>query len=217
MKALALRIVIAVLMVSLSGCTSPDSGDWAKLVAAVGGLSEEARLKIVRYAMNRRAIEFLRDYDMDRRIGHITCDREDGSRFEAMEYKVEEAYICLMVPTSTWVECTSVMMEQLARKFEQMPEAKEKWGDFVRCEHWVSPFFGDLVDDELLTPEAWDNDEIARSVIGFPEPKASTDPLLAAAIAELIVTIRILAPALCVLADDHWSCPDAPLPDQGDR
>lgn len=221
-----MRRLIAMMMVLVAtACSTPVGDDWSKYVAAVGGLSASARSTLVRYAMNRKALEFLSKYPHDYEIGQVYCDElKTGKRHTYTTFTAEFMWQCLGSPLVIYENCLDVMADKFANLINKTIEELGDRDEF-HCWSVLKPeFVRGVAPENLFDPAAWDDDEdLARAILEFPVPpgapsRSTGAAEIAAAIAELVQAIRVIAPALCALDAEHWACgPDWAQPPQGDR
>lgn len=188
----------------LPGCSVPDGDDMDRLVAAVGGWSQAAKTRVIAYAMNRKALEWAYDRDEHEQIGRTMCYRPDNSLIEIAVWKVGDVIVCLMIdPLHDYRRCTTGMMDEATRLIsgEAKEALEQKHGSSLsQCFSELSTRFEpDYQDPLLVDPEAWSDDDIARTVIAMP------GPLPGGAFPGFL-------PVLCPLAEDpdSWGCPETP-------
>ncbi|WP_437948618.1 hypothetical protein WME98_49885 [Sorangium sp. So ce296] len=202
------RHLVTVLLVGTvvaCGCSVPDGDDMDRLTTAVSGWSAAAKARVVNYAMNRRALEWAGRRPPDDEIGRVMCYRDDNSLVEVSVRTVTNLLECLLAhPELTYVNCVDEMNEAVAHLANGQAKAKleEKFGGpLSQCFSETSVRYrAEHVDDPLVTdPEAWSDEDIARTLIAMP------GPLPGGAFPGLL-------PVLCPLSEqpESWGCPAGP-------
>jgi hypothetical protein len=208
-------------MTSIVGCSIPDPDDLDRLSGAVAGMGAAAKSKLIRYAMNRKAIEWLLKKDANDQVYKVLCYKEDNSTVDVgTGGKVIDVIECLMTHSElSYMQCTDELSRQAANLANREANAmlEERHGDKLsQCYGEVNPKYQEhAVDPEMVDPEAWEDEDLARALIEAPVPMP-------------IPGLPGMLPVLCPLAEhpDAWGCPDTPSGpvgegggsgDQGDR
>lgn len=216
MRSIRSAMVIA-LSLLIVACSVPDGDDIKRLTDTIAGWPSAVKAKTIRYAMNRRAIEWLMTRPQNEEIGRVNCHRaEDGSLVEVSVRVVEDAIRCLLEnPALIYVECVENLTSRTAElaNGEAKRTLAEKFGELKDC-YDETPFVyqSEYVEDDLVEPSSWTDEDIARALISIPGPLPGGP-------------VPGMLPVLCPLAEDpeSWGCPGSPeyppgeTPEPGDE
>jgi hypothetical protein len=213
-----IRLWILVAIACGVGCSVPDGDDMRRLTSSISGWSDSAKQRVIRYAMSRRAIEWLQMKPGKDAAGWVHCRRgSDNEEIDIDVITADDVLKCLLLDSSkSYIDCTVGLLDAKAREYNgsKKAEYEEKLGDSIYgCYGEVERFYDkDHVDELMVDPDAWSDDEIARAVIAIPGPLPGGP-------------IPGMLPFLCPLAEDpdSWGCPGSPeyppgeTPEPGDE